>query len=601
MRNTTGPGTRDGNAPPASVQAIQMDGGALSFTLKNYGGYALELLGSSVVINAIALGFPIFSMVVYNKVIGNRVPETLWAMTLGVLLLCSVELILRGTRAYFVEHISTRWDHVFDQRVLAASVRAPLEQVPDVGVLMHRYRDTLASRDFLSSSYVLGLADIPFLPLYFLLLALVGSWIAVVPLAVGIALYAWVLVCHKVSHAYMKASLVPAAQKMSVLSQSVMASEVLRLLPGAGGLVARLNRASTDYSTLMARSRYWGALSGSGMGGLMSLASVATIVIGVYLVEAQAMSMGALIASSTLVSRTLGVIHAIANASLRFSDFKEALQRLEADLPGATAAQEPMAAAPKAPSPVSLQAPAISLERASYRYHDDGRSVLSGIDLQIAPGERIALVGRAGSGKSTLLRILAGLVLPSEGQLLMDYSQLTRQNIGRLRGLVGLKPQDGQLLDGTLLMNVASTEDKSVEPTVVQLLREVGFASALQSGELALNTLVGEQGRRLSGGQRQMVAFARAMFQMRPVLILDEPTLGLDQISQAAVMRTIAALPRSVTVIVATHSAELLQLMDRVVAIDAGRKVADGPRESLFVMANQGRQAAPSSSVAMPS
>jgi len=556
-------------------------GGPGVFSIRQYGREAGELLAASFVINLIALAMPIFTMVVYNKVIGNEVPATLWALALGALLFGCLEFILRSLRAFYLEHVGTRWDVLFDHRLMSAITRLPIDKLPSMGAVMHRYREAAATRDFLSSSYLLALADLPFLPIFLLAILLIGNWIVFVPLVLGVLLFGLLTFTHVMSQSYQRAALGVSSQKMSGLSEAVQAGEILRHIPLAGGLLAKSAAMAEEVAQLNARSRYWHALGMNGAAFIASLGTIITVLVGVYLVEAEKMSMGGLIAGSALVGRVLAAVHSLVSVRTRYQDFMEAIRRLSEDIPGAV---DPMPEE-EAQTFAGLGegAPRLTLDKVHYRYSTTGHVVLQDINLLIEPGERIALVGRTGSGKSTLLRIIAGLVQPSEGRYMADNLLVDARSSVLLRARVALKGQDPQLIQGTLAENVLGSAGQLDAKRVVELLKAVGLGHALHHGELALNTDVGPFGGKLSGGQKQMIALARALGLDRPILILDEPTLGLDQTSLLAVINAISLVPASTTVIFATHSSELISLAQRIVVLDGGRKVADGPRDKILM------------------
>ncbi|MBZ8141348.1 hypothetical protein CLD22_15765 [Rubrivivax gelatinosus] len=464
-----------------------------------------------------------------------------------------------------------------DERLLRGMLAAPASRPLAVGPVLARYRELGAKRDVLSAQFLLPLADLPFALLYLVVLACIGGPLVFIPLGVGLLLLAlgWLLQAASVRRAGVGNR--AAARKLSWLVDVLQAREGL-LSAGAAQVAERgLRQPSAEAARADSRARLWQQFAQQLVPVGMSAVTVMTLVAGVYRIEAQALSVGGLISVSMLGGRLVGSICQFAPLLLRWQEFLRALRELsevvalDAELPPAAAAGPLGAAADEG----------VRLEGVAYRYAAD-KPVLEQLTLQLRSGEMVAVVGSSGAGKTTFLRLLGGRLAPSAGQLALGGRLIDGDGARRwLAGAVAYKPQEPGYLGGTVAEIVAPGEHED-EAAVLRALRAAGLGPMLERGELGLNTAVGANGAGLSGGQRQMLALARVLHQRADLMLLDEPTLGLDRQAQEALLAALPAWKSGRCLVVATHSAELIQICDRVLVFERGRVVADAPPARLL-------------------
>ena len=552
----------------------------LLFLRKNQRHLA-EMLLASVLINVFMLALPLFSMLVYDKAIGNQVHDTLWALTIGMALLLALELVMRSARIYLVEHAGARWDAFLDERVMRGVLAAPLSRPLSPADLLNRVREVATTRDVLSAQNLLAAADLPFVLLFAGVVAIVGGPLVWIPVAMGALVLGSGAVFQRAGHRRQREANAATRTKLSTLMDVVAARESLHGRPMAGVAEATYRQQAQVGARAAAKSRWWAQLNQQMMPVLIAATSVAMMVGGVYQVEAQALSVGGLISVNMLGIRLLSSLCAAAPLAGRWRDFTRALESLgeSVDL--------------KAPPVVDAKAQSSALAHEGVRLEDlhfawtpQGRPVLDGLNLQLQPQQIVALVGASGAGKSTLLRLLAGQLQHTRGRLVFGAhvidDEASRQWMCRQ---VQHKPQDPCFLGGTLAEVVAAGQPGATDATLVDALRRAGLGPALDRGDLGLNTPVGTNGAGLSGGQRQMVAMAAALHADLPMLLLDEPTLGLDRLAQERVLEALPKLREGRCVVIATHAAEVIQRADRVLVLDRGKVVADGPPDRLLAAA----------------
>ncbi|PLX80653.1 MAG: hypothetical protein C0614_07190, partial [Desulfuromonas sp.] len=529
---------------------------------------------ASLFINSGQLLLPIFALLIYDKIALNGLFETLWALVFGMGLYLLTDAGMRLVRSWTTERISV--DHALrsDEKLwsdMVAQVDLPPGGFPR---FLSNYRDLAASRDFVSSNYLLSIADIPFLLLY---LGVIGfiSWPLMVATLVLVIIFSGT---GYVMYARQKRLSTEAEQqntrKMAFMGEALGCLDVVRTTPGAGSFLRSWREVAQQTSGIDTKKR----LAMQQMGMLSSaLQTVTTVVIltsGVYLIHVQLLSIGKLIACNLLANRAMALVASLYAVIGKWQDFKRAAARMEDSL-------EQVRERVSTPRPqVDGQIAVLGLGK-----QFEGRPpALDGVTFNIKPGERIALLGRPGAGKTTLLRCIAGLCRPDNGQVLIDG--LALDDISRFDRVKWLayKGQDPAIFAGTLEENL-----RVAGCTNPERLQEALWASGLDvefnSGRMSLGMQLDERGSNLSGGQRQKVALARVFAQPSQVLLLDEPTLGLDPESERLLAARLPKLLNKASVmIMTTHSPIMLETVQRIIALDGGRVVADGPREKLVTL-----------------
>lgn len=540
--------------------------------LRAYGKRLVEIVVAGFLINVFGLLLPVYSRLVYDKVIGNHIPDTLWALTLGMLLFLALEFVLRVIRTFYIEQLAGKFDIDFDQAVvkklLAARVSWP------VGVVLAKYRDITGARDLLSSNYMLVIIDFPFLLLYLLAIGLIGGPIVWVVLVGGTLLVGAQLLCKIPANDYARTAMTVGATKTDKLAGLVYGIETLKTSALQKRVLELFAKDAQDSGVTQAKSRFWSSVGFTISSSGYTLMTVATLVVGVYMVEANALTVGALIASSMLVGRAASMLSSVAMVLGRIDAFKQArtsFEELFVEAPNTNTTNE-----------VDRQQidGKIQVANLSFSIKPNEPAMLKQISFVINPGEKVGLVGRSGSGKSTLLRCLAGVNAPDAGQVLIDgISVAAYPQEVRMRS-IAYKPQDTFLFDGTLASNIFV--DNTISTSIYQTALHVScMDELLAGGQLRLDQMLVAPGN-LSGGQRQMVALARAIATTPNVLLLDEPTTGIDQMTENKIIERLVAFAATRTLVVATHSPVLLKQMDRIIVINDGKIVADGPRAQIL-------------------
>lgn len=542
--------------------------------IRRHKGRLLEILAGGLIVNLLALLFPLFGSFVYDKVLGNGITETLWALAIGLVLAIFLDFSVRAVRALLVERFAVTSEADIDHALFRSLLAGSVVSVPSVGLVLDKYKQILSSRDFLSSAYMLSALDVPFLLLYLAVIASVAGPLVFVPLVIGALTIGAHVLMSIPSHDYERQARRAGEQRFALLADALTAREVIVGSRLRDELGRRWRRAAGRAGIASGRARYWHSLSQSLSFSVGNIAYVAAVVGGAYMVENRLLTSGGLMAATMLTTRAMGTLSSVVLLLTRYREFRQALNELDTLLP-APPQTEPPRRRGRLPGMLRLIGITTRLRR-------EGRATLQGLDLKIEPGEIVGLAGHPGAGKTTLLRLIAGVLRPDEGQVLIDNFPVDHLAPEDLSEIIGYKPQEPCLLEGTVEDNIRAGNLSASTEQLNEALVASGLAHFLERGELTLATAVGSRGSNLSGGQRQMVALARALLGAPSVLLLDEPNTGLDAPLEKMLADHLAGLRAGRSIVLSTHSRTLLSICTRIIVIDQGRIITDGPRERVL-------------------
>jgi ATP-binding cassette, subfamily C, bacterial LapB len=544
-----------------------------------------DVLLAALLINLFALAIPMFSMNVYDRVVPNRAVETLWALAIGVILVLGADLAMRLLRSRFVDEASARVDVQLSATLMERVLGMRLESRPEsVGSFAANLRGFEQVRDFIASSTVTALIDLPFALLFLAVITWISPWLALpVIVAFGVILgLGWVLQqrLHELAQTTYRAG----AMRNATLVESLSGIETIKSQGAESVIQARWERNNAFLSTANIQMRALSARATYGTQILAQLVTVVTVLVGVYLINARELTMGALIAVSMLGSRALAPAGQIVGLLMQYQGARTALESLNALM---AQPQE------RAPGQSFIQRPqmqgAIEFRNVSFNYPGRQDKVLDGLNIKIAPGDRVALIGRVGSGKSTIQRLAMGLYQPTEGAVLIDGIDLRQLDPADVRRNQAYVSQDVTLFYGSLRDNITFGLPYADDSAVVDAAEVACLGDFVNRHPRGFDMPVGERGESLSGGQRQCVGLARAVLHNAPILLLDEPTSAMDFSTESQITQQIGAFARGKTVMLVTHRTSMLSMVNRVIVIDGGKVVADGPRDRIMEALAAGR------------
>ncbi|WP_218509475.1 type I secretion system permease/ATPase [Variovorax sp. dw_308] len=552
--------------------------------------FAWALLGT-VALNIFGALIPFYSMAVYDRVIPHNALGSLGVLTTAVVLLTGFEFVMRLLRSNLLETAARRMDVSLSSKVFAQCLRMRAADRPaSGGVLANTVRDFESVREFFATGTLTVLGDLPFMLLYLGVIGLVGGKLVLVPLIcipilLGISFASRKPLARKVNDSMQESS-----QRTAHLFETMNGLDTVKALGAEAwsrrkweSLTQAIAHNSLETREITSRMNYANT-------AVLGLSSVAVVAFGALLMSEHALSLGQIIAVSMLTSRALSPVSQIAGLVLRWEQTKLSYTALNKIM-----------AAPTDEAAASLQAPPLSgmleFRDMSFGYPKQPPTI-ERLNLRIRPGERVGIIGKLGSGKSTLLKLILNQYAPATGAVLVDDIMSTQLEPLSLRRQIGYVPQDVTLFHGTMRENIEMGRVQADDETLLAAMRNSCLDEIVTQLPQGVATAVGERGERLSGGQRQLVAIARALLMRPPLLLLDEPSSMVDPATEQKLIARLRALPRT-TVVLVTHRMAMLALIDRLVVMDRGRVVADGPRDEVLKalaqrpQGNDARPAAP--------
>jgi ATP-binding cassette, subfamily C, bacterial LapB len=576
----------DGEEMPQAAQAsseARQAGGRLIWRhlrreLGASGGHLRQLVLASALINLFGLLLPLFSMAVFDRIIPHSAMETLWALALGVTAALVLELAVRNARLRLFDAVGQSASQGLQATAMGKLLHAPVADLPARSGAAVQPLQELDQLAMLAPQLIVSLAvDLPFFILLMLLIGSIGGPVVIAPLVGTLLLVLLHVFAHVMAHRSAQAhgGLVRRLQQFAI--DGIAAQERIRLTGSARRMLSGFERTADEAGYAAHRSRYWHGLAAQGSAVITQLVIVVTIVVGVFLIDAAAMTIGALSACILLVNRSMTPVSIATGLSFRLLQILQSAGVLAAllDLKPESGGDQSLTAEDGIEGCVTLQ-------NVSFRYPGEARPALSSVSFAMKPGERIGIIGKAGCGKSTLLRLIARLHDADEGRIQLDHRDIRQFDPSLVRRAIGYMPQDAQLVDGTLEENLTlglSGLDRAVFAHVAAACGVHDFASRNPAG---YSLQVGPGGRRLSGGERQCVSLARALMGQPKLVMLDEPTAALDNMLEAKVVADLRGLIGGAGLILATHRLPALELVDRIIWIEDGRIVADGPKAEMF-------------------
>jgi len=542
---------------------------------RNRGTYSKVAL-AAVFINVFGLFTSIFTMTVYDRVVPNNATSSLVALSIGLAIIIIFDFVLRLLRAYFVDIAGAQIDKEVGGTLFARLLALRLDlKKGSTGALTGLMRELEALRDFFASATLTAVVDLPFIILTLTVVALIGGKVVLVP----VLMIPLVILCGWLTHPAMDRlsarAMGEGLAKQSVLVETIGGLETVKAA-GAGPLLSgRWARAMDQHSDSSLRQRLIATIGITIATSAGSISYAGVVIIGVNMIAEQELTMGGLIACSILAGRAIAPLAQISQLLSRMTATRTAYRQLN----------EMMTMPPEGPAGEGLQMRdlkgKIEFRNVIFRYPGANEKALDDMSFTIEPGEHVALLGRVGSGKSTIARLLLGLYPPEEGLVMVDGTDIRQLDPSSLRANIGTALQESVLLTGSVRENIVLGREGVDDEEMVRASELSGTHAFLGQIANGYDLRLADRGEGLSGGQRQSIAIARALAGRPGMVVFDEPSSAMDSQTEIVLIQKLQEELKGRTFLLITHRPPLLALVSRIMLIDKGKVIADGPRDEV--------------------
>ncbi|WDI32494.1 type I secretion system permease/ATPase [Hyphococcus flavus] len=548
--------------------------GPLRDNAKIYG----QTILAAAIVNLLGLVSSFFIMTVYDRVLPNRAIESLIALTIGVLLAHIFDFVLKSLRGYFIDIAGQRLDatvgaSVFDN-LTAMRMEARRGATGAIAGLVKEFENL---RDFFSSATLVAIVDLPFIFLFIATIALVGGPLAIVPLIGVLMAIASGIIIQPLIMKRTQQAMAEGHHKNAVLIETLGGLETVKSVQASGMMRSRWRNGVTRQAKISTIGRFLNQFAVNMSGFAQQASQVGVVVIGVFLVSANEITTGALIASVILTGRAMAPLAQVASLLSRVNGAWASYKSLNQLM---TAQCETDPSRDYLPRP-NLQGK-IEFREVSFSYPGETARALDDISFTIEPGERVAILGKNGSGKSTIVRQVTGVYQPTEGSVLVDDTDIRQLRPADLRSNIGAVLQDVCLFSGSIKENIALGLESVSDEDILLAAKISGVHEFIGASAGGYDQRLAERGEGLSGGQRQAIALARALAPKPSILLLDEPSSALDSQAEATLISRLQQATRGRTLLVVTHRMSMVRLVDRIIVLDKGRIIVDGPRDTVL-------------------
>jgi ATP-binding cassette subfamily C protein LapB len=544
-----------------------------------------QVVMAAFLTNVFALATSVFSMIVYDRVMPNGAMETLVALLVGVFIIFISDFVIRTLRSYFLDVAGAQADMVIADTLFEQVIDMELAaRTSPTGSVANSLREFESLRDFLTSATLTTLIDLPFAILFLFVIWTIGGPLVYVPLVAIPLIIGSSLIIQPSLRKLTQSNYEDGQTKNSVAIETLQGIETIKAI-GAGSMMRkRWQDVIAHQSAIGLKTRLLSQFASNMSNFSNQLVWVGTVTLGVYLTQSGAIGSGAIIACSMLSGRAVAPL----------AQLSQLLTKLNASM----ASYKNLAALMKQPREHKSKAAylnrpvwqgSIEFRDVSFNYPGQTQGGLQNISFKIEAGEKVAIVGKVGSGKTTLAKLLVGLYKPDSGAILVDGIDIRQIDPADLRRNIGVVMQESWLFSGTVKQNIAVGGNNPSDEEILEASTLSGVHEYISKHPDGYAYKLKEKGEGLSGGQRQTINIARALVGKPPILLMDEPTSAMDLTNESELIANLKNQLVSQTILIITHRTSILELASRVVVIDQGKIVAQGPKSDF--LRNQPSQA----------
>ncbi|QLI81008.1 type I secretion system permease/ATPase [Chitinibacter fontanus] len=545
-----------------------------------------HVLLAACLINIFALALPLFTMNVYDRVVPNQIYDTLWVLSIGVVLLLLFDVLIKALRAYYIDLAGKRIDVMLSAQIFERVLGLKVASRPQsVGAMVSHFQEFEGFREFITSATVTVIVDIPFVVLFLLVIFWLGGWLVLVPMICIPVIVILSLLLQRPLGELIQQSFRVASQKQAGLIETLSGIDTLKASTAESYAQRRWEKIIGEFGKLAVKTRGLSSMIVIQAGFIQQLATVVMVIGGVYLIGLRELTVGGLIACNLLLGRTLGPFAQVASLISRYHQARAGLKGMEQvmALPVEREKGQDFVQRPDFKGEIEFR-------NVSFSYPGQDTLALDDVSFHISPGERVGIIGRIGSGKSTLEKLILGFQEPSAGAVWIDGVDVRQIDPAQLRHNIGYVPEDVFLFYGSVRDNIVLSAPYIDDAAMLDAAEIAGVSEFVNRHPKGFDMLVGERGVGLSGGQKQTLGIARALLLNPAIYVFDEVTSALDNRSEEQFkQRFMRRLNTQHTLLLITHRMSMLTLVDRLLVLDNGRLIADGPKAEVMNMLAGGK------------
>lgn len=527
-------------------------------------------------INIFALAVPLFTMSVYDRVVPNNATETLFVLASGVVIILLFDIYFKSVRNHIIERVGKKLGVYLEEELMKRmlNIKSEYDNML-VGSKANLFRELNQIRDFFATKSILQVIDLPFFFIAIVVIFIISPAVAAVPFIVAVLIIIFNIIMQIPIANLSKKNIENLQSKNSYLVETIQGSEIIKLSNASTTKLFNWRNlvAVTDSIALKIQSLNVFAMNLSQT--VVQFVTMLVIVVGVFEIANKNLTVGGLIAVTILSSRAMVPVIQTSMMVIKFKEIKESLNNINEFW------HLPLENDKNLEIGIGKLKGEIEFSDVSFFYKNSKYASLDSCDLKIKAGEKVGIIGQTGAGKTTFLRLLTGLDSTSSGSIYLDGHEISTLHPVEVRQNIGVMPQEPFLFSGTLKENIELANPISKE-RMMTLIKLIGLDELVKKSGQGDGLQVGERGSNLSVGQRHLVALARAILNDPSIIILDEPTTGLDVGLEKTLITHMKQILENKTLIVITHRFAALELVDRVIVLNNGKIVADGPKNKVL-------------------
>lgn len=544
-----------------------------------------DVLYASLLLNLFVLASPLFKMNVYDRVIPNNAIETLWVFAIGVGVVFIIDTFLKFSRTYLLETAAKKSDVIMSSIIFEKVLDLKMAHHPaSVGSFASNIKDFDSIRSFLTNATMATVIDLPFTIIFLLVIGYIGGMIVIIPILTILLIIAYAFLIKKPLQESIESTHEASAKKNAILIEALNNIETLKTLGAVNQTQWNWEESTGEIAAKSLKSRLLSASIPTVTNFFIQLNTIMIVVFGVYLIRDFELSMGGLIAIVILTSRTVAPMGQVAALLTNYEDTKTSYETLNEIIsrPSERPSGKKFVEKPEFSGHIEFV-------NVTFTYPNTDIQVLKNVSFVISPKEHVAIIGRIGSGKSTIQKLILGLYEPDSGQILIDGIDIKQIDPADLRKNIGYVSQDIMLFRGTVKENITFRASHASDAAMLNAAQISTTSEFIKKHPKGYEMPIGERGQGLSGGQRQSIGIARAFLLDAPIMLMDEPSNAMDQMTEAKLLENMALALSEKTTLLVTQKMTLLALVERVIVMNEGRVFIDAPKEeALLQLQNKG-------------